>query len=86
MAIEWMVKKHGLNNVGLLTLTFGVPGSGRGSQATKELREQAKDLEFVQQALAFVKHQYHRQALPRLDLHPGTAQGWRLAPACRRGD
>jgi hypothetical protein len=48
MAIEWMVKKHGLNNVGLLTLTFGVPGSGRGSQATKELREQAKDLEFVQ--------------------------------------
>lgn len=49
MAIEWMVKKHGLNHVGLLTLTFGVPGSGRGSQATKELREQAKDLEFVQQ-------------------------------------
>jgi hypothetical protein len=48
MAIEWMVKKYGLNNVGLLTLTFGVPGSGRGSQATKELREQAKDLEFVQ--------------------------------------
>ena len=48
MAIEWMVKKHGLNNVGLLTLTFGVPGSGCGSQATKELREQAKDLEFVQ--------------------------------------
>lgn len=48
MAIEWMVKKHGLNNVGLLTLTFGVPSSGRGSQATKELREQAKDLEFVQ--------------------------------------
>ncbi len=48
MAIEWMVKKHGLNQVGLLTLTFGVPGSGRGSQATRELREQAKDLEFVQ--------------------------------------
>ncbi len=48
MAIEWMVKKHGLNNAGLLTLTFGVPGSGRGSQATRELREQAKDLEFVQ--------------------------------------
>ena len=46
--IEWMVKKHGINHVGLLTLTFGVPGSGRGSQATKELREQAKDLEFVQ--------------------------------------
>ena len=48
MAIEWMVRKRGLNNVGLLTLTFGVPGRGRGSQATKELREQAKDLEFVQ--------------------------------------
>lgn len=48
MAIEWMVKKHGLNNVGVLTLTFGVPGSGRGSQTTRELREQAKDLEFVQ--------------------------------------
>ena len=48
MVIEWMVKKHGLNNVGLLTLTFGVPGSGRGSQATRELRELAKDLEFVQ--------------------------------------
>ena len=48
MAVEWMVKKYGINHVGLLTLTFGVPGSGRGSQATKELREQAKDLEFVQ--------------------------------------
>ena len=48
MAIEWMVKKYGLNYVGLLTLSFGVPGSGRGSQATRELREQAKDLEFVQ--------------------------------------
>jgi hypothetical protein len=49
MVIEWMVRKHGINFVGLLTLTFGVPGSGRGSQATKELREQAKDLEFVQE-------------------------------------
>jgi hypothetical protein len=48
MAIEWMVKKHGLERVGLLTLTFGVPGSGRGSEATRELRELAKDLEFVQ--------------------------------------
>jgi hypothetical protein len=48
MAIEWMVRKHGLNHVGLLTLTFGVPGSGRGSQETRELREQAKELEFVQ--------------------------------------
>jgi hypothetical protein len=48
MAVEWMAKKYGVNHVGLLTLTFGVPGSGRGSLATKELREQAKDLEFVQ--------------------------------------
>jgi hypothetical protein len=48
MAIEWMVRKHSLNHVGLLTLTFGVPGSGRGSQETRELREQAKELEFVQ--------------------------------------
>jgi len=43
-----MVKKHGINRVGLLTLSFGVPGSGRGSEATRELREQAKDLDFVQ--------------------------------------
>jgi hypothetical protein len=48
LAVEWMVKKYGVNHVGLLTLTFGVPGSGRGSQATRELRELAKDLEFVQ--------------------------------------
>ncbi len=48
MAIEWLVKEYGLNQVGLLTLTFGVPGSGRGSQATQELRELAKDLDFVQ--------------------------------------
>ncbi len=47
-AIEWMVKKHGIERVGVLTLTFGVPGSGRGSQATRELRELAKDLDFVQ--------------------------------------
>jgi len=46
--IEWMVRKYGINHVGLLTLTFGVPGSGRGSKETRELREQAKDLEFVQ--------------------------------------
>jgi len=49
MAVEWMVWKDGLNHVGLLTLSFGIPGSGRGSQATRELREQAKDLEFVQE-------------------------------------
>lgn len=27
MAIEWMVKKHVLERVGVLTLSFGVPGS-----------------------------------------------------------
>ena len=48
MAIEFMVNKYGINHVGLLTLSFGVPGSGRGSEATRELREQAKDLDFVQ--------------------------------------
>lgn len=48
MAVEWMVKKYGLERVGLLTLSFGVPGSARGSVETRELREQAKDLEFVQ--------------------------------------
>jgi hypothetical protein len=48
IAIEMMVNKYGLNNVGVLTLTFGVPGSGRGSQATRELREQAKHLDSVQ--------------------------------------
>ena len=48
MAIEWMVNKYDINHVGLLTLTFGVPGSGRGSKATWELRQQAKDLDFVQ--------------------------------------
>jgi len=48
MVVEWMVKKYGLEHVGLLTLSFGVPGSGRGSRETRELREQAKDLEFVQ--------------------------------------
>jgi hypothetical protein len=46
--VEGMVKKHGVNRVGLLTLSFGVPGSGRGSEATRELRERAKDLDFVQ--------------------------------------
>ena len=43
MAMEWMVNKYGINRVGLLTLSFGVPSSGRGSQATRELRELAKD-------------------------------------------
>jgi hypothetical protein len=48
MAVEGMVKKHGVTHVGLLTLSFGVPGSGRGSEETRELRERAKDLDFVQ--------------------------------------
>jgi hypothetical protein len=48
MAVEGMVKKHGVARVGLLTLSFGVPGSGRGSEETRELRERAKDLDFVQ--------------------------------------
>jgi hypothetical protein len=48
MAVERMVKKHGVNHVGLLTLSFGVPGSGRESEETRTLREQAKDLDFVQ--------------------------------------
>jgi hypothetical protein len=48
LAIEWMVEEYGIERVGLLTLSFGVPGSGRGSLETFLLREQAKDLEFVQ--------------------------------------
>ncbi|HEX3718584.1 MAG TPA: hypothetical protein VH595_11505 [Verrucomicrobiae bacterium] len=32
----------------MLTLTFGVLGSGRGSEETRVLREKAKDLDFVQ--------------------------------------
>jgi hypothetical protein len=48
IAVERMVKKHGVNHVGLLTLSFGVPGSGKGSEETRELREKAKDLAFVQ--------------------------------------
>jgi hypothetical protein len=56
MAVEWLVKKYGVNHVGLLTLTFGVPGSGRGSQATKELREQAKDFGICAETMAFVEH------------------------------
>ena len=48
LAIEWMVAKHGLERVGVLTLSFGVPGSGKGSYATWALRQQAKQWEFVQ--------------------------------------
>jgi hypothetical protein len=48
IAVEWLVRKYGLNHVGMLTLTFGVPGSGKGSEETRVLREKAKDLEFVQ--------------------------------------
>ena len=43
-----MVRQYGLNFVGLLTLTFGVPGTGRGSRETWELRQQAKEPDFVQ--------------------------------------
>ena len=49
LAIEWMVRKYGLEHVGLLTLSFGVPGSGKGSFETWSLRQQAKIWEFVQQ-------------------------------------
>src|SRR5579883_1367063 len=48
MAVEWMVKKHGIERVGLLTLSFGVPGSGKGSYETWALRQQAKEWDFVQ--------------------------------------
>jgi hypothetical protein len=48
IAVERMVKKHGVNHVGLLTLSFGVPDSGKGSEETRKLREKAKDLDFVQ--------------------------------------
>ncbi|HLK51954.1 MAG TPA: hypothetical protein VKU42_00780 [Candidatus Angelobacter sp.] len=34
LAVEWMVRKHGIERVGLLTLSFGVPGSGN-PQGTK---------------------------------------------------
>jgi len=50
--VEWMVRQYGLNYVGLLTLTFGVPGSGRGSEETRQLRQQARHLEFVQKRWA----------------------------------
>jgi hypothetical protein len=48
MAVEWMVRKHGIERVGLLTLSFGVPGSGKGSFETWALRQQAKEWDFVQ--------------------------------------
>ena len=48
LAVEWMVRKHGLDRVGLLTLSFGVPGSGKGSIETWELRQEAKHWDFVQ--------------------------------------
>jgi len=48
MAVEWMVRKHGIERVGLLTLSFGVPGSGKGSYETWALRQQAKEWDFVQ--------------------------------------
>lgn len=48
MAVEWMVRKHGIERVGVLTLSFGVPGSGKGSYETWALRQQAKEWDFVQ--------------------------------------
>jgi hypothetical protein len=48
LAVGWMVWKHGLERVGVLTLSFGVPGSGKGSSETWELRQQAKVWGFVQ--------------------------------------
>jgi hypothetical protein len=48
MGIEWMLKKHGIERVGVLTLSFGVPGTGRGSYETWALRQQAKEWKFVQ--------------------------------------
>jgi hypothetical protein len=48
LAIESMVRKYGQERVGLLTLSFGVPGSGKGSYETWALREQAKSWKFVQ--------------------------------------
>jgi hypothetical protein len=48
LAIDWMVRKHGLEKVGVLTLSFGVPGSGKGSYETWALRQQAKVWKFVQ--------------------------------------
>jgi hypothetical protein len=47
-AAKYMVRKHGLERVGVLTLSFGVPGSGKGSFATWALRQQAKHWDFVQ--------------------------------------
>jgi hypothetical protein len=48
LATEWLLKKHGLERVGLLTLSFGVLGSGKGSYETWALRQQAKEWDFVQ--------------------------------------
>ena len=48
LAVEEMVAKYGLERVGLLTLSFGVPGSGKGSYETWSLRQQAKQWKFVQ--------------------------------------
>jgi hypothetical protein len=29
LAVEWMIRKHGIERVGVLTLSFGVPDSGK---------------------------------------------------------
>jgi hypothetical protein len=36
LAAEWMVAKYGIERVGLLTLSFGVPGSGNPARLTAE--------------------------------------------------
>ena len=48
MAIDWKVRKHGIEKVDVLTLLFGVPGSGKGSYETWALRQQVKHWKFVQ--------------------------------------
>ena len=48
MGVEWMILKYGIERVGVLTLSFGVPGSGKGSFETWALRQQAKVWGFVQ--------------------------------------
>ncbi len=48
MGVEWMILKYGIERVGVLTLFFGVPGSGKSSFETWKLRQQAKVWEFVQ--------------------------------------
>ena len=50
-----MERKYGLERVGVLTLSFGVPGSGKGSFETWSLRQQAKHWDFVQDRWASLR-------------------------------